>query len=42
MLGTSLLIDYRPRRVDVGALCDGNWMELVNLVRESVKGVEGV
>jgi len=28
---TSVLIDYKPRRVDVGALRTGNLMEVINL-----------
>lgn len=30
--GCALLLDYRPRRVDVGALLDGSLAELINLV----------
>lgn len=30
--GFSLLIDYRPRRIDIAALRDGSFVELLNLV----------
>lgn len=29
---SSLLIDYRPRHVDIGALCEGSFLQLLNLV----------